>query len=125
MSADQEQQAIERLKDAVATIQKDLEWYWHWGDGEGGYVLSMLANAVRETGRAWPNDEPKQSRRKEKISRKLARAVMERDAYRCKHCDTHLDLTCDHIVAEAKGGPTTLVNLQTLCRSCNSKKGVL
>ena len=42
--------------------------------------------------------------------------------YRCKHCSTHLDLSADHIKPESWGGETTLDNLQTLCRSCNSKK---
>lgn len=61
---------------------------------------------------------------KAKIPPALARKVMERDAYRCRHCATHIDLTCDHIIPEIDGGPTTFENLQTLCKSCNSKKGV-
>lgn len=61
---------------------------------------------------------------KKKIDGNLRRKVFERDAYRCKHCDGWEDLCADHVVAESKGGPTTLDNLQTLCRSCNSRKGV-
>lgn len=53
----------------------------------------------------------------------LRRAVFERDAYRCQHCGDWRDLTADHIIPEAQGGPTTLDNLQCLCRSCNSRKG--
>jgi len=34
------------------------------------------------------------------------------------------DLECDHILPLAKGGSTSMENLQTLCRSCNRKKGV-
>ena len=34
-----------------------------------------------------------------------------------------VDLCADHIVPESKGGITALENLQTRCRSCNSKKG--
>lgn len=74
----------------------------------------------------WPTApvaRPPRTYRKAPISRSLARAVMERDAYRCRWCGTHLDLTCDHVVPESLGGPTTLDNLQTLCRSCNSRKG--
>ncbi|MVT28523.1 HNH endonuclease [Acidovorax citrulli] len=44
--------------------------------------------------------------------------------YRCVSCGGFKDLTCDHIHPESKGGPTTLDNLQTMCRPCNSKKGV-
>lgn len=58
------------------------------------------------------------------ISKKLRKQVHERDGHKCLTCGTGLDLTCDHIHPESKGGLTTLENLQTLCRSCNSKKGV-
>lgn len=61
--------------------------------------------------------------RKARIGRAMSRAVMERDAYRCVACGTHLNLTCDHIIPESKGGPTTLDNLQTMCQPCNSRKG--
>jgi hypothetical protein len=57
------------------------------------------------------------------IPRKLSKAVFERDAYRCVTCSSHMDLTCDHVLPESKGGPTSLENLQTMCRPCNSRKG--
>ena len=43
----------------------------------------------------------------------------------CLHCGTRRYLSLDHIIAESRGGPSTIENLQTLCRSCNSKKGAL
>jgi len=61
--------------------------------------------------------------RREPIGRALAKAVFERDAYRCVDCGDHMDLTCDHIVPVSKGGETSLRNLQTMCRRCNSRKG--
>lgn len=61
---------------------------------------------------------------KAKISRSLSKRVFERDAYRCVTCGGHHDLTCDHIIPESKGGPTEFDNLQTMCRPCNSRKGV-
>jgi 5-methylcytosine-specific restriction endonuclease McrA len=64
------------------------------------------------------------AKRKQKIPAELRRAVFERDAYRCRECGTHLDLTVDHIYPESLGGPTTLENLQTLCRPHNSSKAV-
>lgn len=51
------------------------------------------------------------------------RAVWDRDNWECRNCGTHCDLTVDHIVPLARGGTDDLDNLQTLCRSCNSRKG--
>lgn len=89
----------------------------------------IVANAyqMKHSGRwlTWPNpptEKPKHP--KAKINGNIRIAVFERDIYRCKHCGTHKDLCCDHIIPESKGGETSLDNLQTLCRSCNSKKGV-
>lgn len=70
----------------------------------------------------WKN-EPLKKINKKNISNSLRKSVFERDFYRCKNCNSHLDLCCDHVHPESKGGETTLENLQTLCRSCNSKKG--
>lgn len=73
----------------------------------------------------WPNPAPLGSSRtkKKKISATLRTKVFERDKYRCVHCGTHKNLCVDHIHPESLGGPTEFDNLQTLCRSCNSKKG--
>lgn len=50
-------------------------------------------------------------------------AVWERDDFTCRQCGARHDLAADHIIPESAGGATTLENLQTLCRSCNSIKG--
>lgn len=49
--------------------------------------------------------------------------VFERDGFRCVQCDTAEDLTIDHIYPKSLGGADTEDNLQTLCKSCNSRKG--
>lgn len=49
--------------------------------------------------------------------------IKERDEFRCKMCNTHENLTVDHIVSVAEGGTNDVSNLQTLCQSCNSRKG--
>lgn len=72
----------------------------------------------------WPNAAPAMRRKaKQRIGAALRTRVFERDRYRCVTCATHLDLTADHIVPESLGGPTEFENLQTLCRSCNARKG--
>ena len=57
------------------------------------------------------------------ISAALRQAVLERDGHACRHCGDMETLSMDHIIPRSRGGPTTYENLQTLCRSCNSRKG--
>lgn len=61
---------------------------------------------------------------KKTISSKLRAVILERDGNTCCHCGSSSDLTVDHIVPERLGGTLDPSNLQTLCRSCNSKKGI-
>lgn len=49
--------------------------------------------------------------------------VYGRDNGACVHCGATESLSIDHIVPWSKGGEHELWNFQTLCRSCNSKKG--
>jgi hypothetical protein len=61
--------------------------------------------------------------RKAPIPTALRWMVWERDNFTCKECGSRRDLSVDHIIAESKGGTLDLINLRTLCRSCNSRKG--
>lgn len=70
-----------------------------------------------------PSDEPTRKRRSGNRHREWARRVIARDG-RCATCGTTDDLTADHIIPLEQGGaPYDLANGQTLCRSCNSRKG--
>lgn len=60
---------------------------------------------------------------KQPIPGGLRKQILERDAYRCRLCGDWHDLHVDHIIPESRGGPTIFDNLQTLCRTCNLKKG--
>lgn len=53
-------------------------------------------------------------------------SVKERDGWRCLSCgsDDKKYLQVDHIQSTYHGGTNELANLQTLCRRCNSDKGV-
>jgi len=67
-------------------------------------------------------------RRREPISKKLRLLILERDNYRCRICGKFardVVLEVDHIVPVAKGGTTSLNNLQTLCIDCNRGKSDL
>lgn len=49
--------------------------------------------------------------------------VLERDNYTCRYCGAQPEM--DRLVAEhiVNGGPTTMENLVTSCRGCNTRKG--
>lgn len=51
-------------------------------------------------------------------------AIFRRDGFKCLHCGTKKRLTIDHIIPVALGGPNERSNYQTLCHSCNSRKGI-
>ncbi|ENX60706.1 hypothetical protein F885_01814 [Acinetobacter higginsii] len=60
---------------------------------------------------------------KKKIGMKLRLEVYERDGFKCVTCGVQKNLTLDHIKPEILGGASTIENLQTMCKSCNSSKG--
>ena len=54
------------------------------------------------------------------------RNLFLRDRFACQYCHTRFpigDLTYDHVVPRAKGGPTTWENVVTACSKCNLRKG--
>ncbi len=57
------------------------------------------------------------------IPSELRWQVWERDNFTCVHCGARRDLSVGHLKPESRGGTLDLDNLQTLCRSCNSRKG--
>lgn len=62
-------------------------------------------------------------KRKSNIPDSIRWEVLERDNFTCRQCGTRKYLSVDHIIPEYAGGTLELSNLQTLCRSCNSRKG--
>lgn len=55
--------------------------------------------------------------------RKHQAVVFARDGQRCLACGATGDLTLDHVVPQSRGGSDEPDNLQTLCLSCNCRKG--
>lgn len=83
------------------------------------HILAWAADLARST---YASEMTRTARRKT-ITPELRRFVYDRDGYACRYCGTGADLTVDHIYPLAHGGTDALSNLQTLCRSCNCRKG--
>jgi 5-methylcytosine-specific restriction endonuclease McrA len=58
-------------------------------------------------------------------NRYLRNEVYERDGYECLACgESEVSLlSLDHVVPKSRGGGSLVSNLQTLCKSCNERKG--
>jgi 5-methylcytosine-specific restriction endonuclease McrA len=87
----------------------DKCWYWHEEYREACYEHEIYRQ----------KSEPK----KKPIPADIRWAVWERDNFTCQHCGGRRNLTVDHIYPESKGGEMTMDNAQTLCKTCNSRKG--
>lgn len=113
-----ERRAIELLNELMDVVEP----LWKFGDGYGGWLREEFDAAAARHG--YQVREPRVTpSKKPVVPRWLWKEVMERDEYRCRRCGTHFDLCCDHVIPLSADGPTTLDNLQALCRSCNSRKG--
>lgn len=111
-------EAIDAVYKAAEDLAPYLKLVYHQGDGKGGWILSVLREAAGISA-----EQASSTKNKRSITGKIRRFVMERDFYRCKFCGTHEALSIDHIVPRAAGGGDEIENLQTLCLSCNIKKG--
>ena len=99
---------------------------------EAGVRMVINAHIVHALGipvqwEMTPETHPSFTRPKRRaIPKRLREIVMQRDNHRCRWCGevNPLLLTIDHITPVARGGQNEPDNLQFLCRSCNSRKGV-
>lgn len=59
------------------------------------------------------------------ISDELRAAVLTADSYQCVYCGAteRAVLAVDHLLPQSQGGCSTVENLRTACKSCNSAKG--
>ncbi|MGU3345773.1 HNH endonuclease [Pseudomonas monsensis] len=73
-----------------------------------------------------PVQPPRRRTKKKPIPSGLRARVFARDDHACLRCGCAvlLRLRADHIIPESQGGEASMENLQTLCMSCNSWKGV-
>ncbi len=113
--------SVLELKDVPAPLMVELTRLANNCDLDGLQQLGVTFT-VTATGDV-PSSPVSPRYKKAPIPNSLRKKVFERDGYRCVLCADWHDLAADHIIPESKGGPTTLDNLQTLCRTCNLRKG--
>lgn len=116
-----EDRAYKALVRHAKAIARDCAAIAHIGDGNCGHILAVVVGRLRDSG-LYKDKEPSRPT-KVKIPGWMRKQVFERDAYRCVVCRSHIDLEADHVYPESLGGETSVANLQTLCKSCNCKKG--
>ena len=57
------------------------------------------------------------------VTRTQRRRILLRDGNRCVQCNGTESLCIDHVIPTSRGGDSSDGNLQTLCSTCNTKKG--
>lgn len=116
-------EVLDYLEHPDATLAKhsgvSLELWLQWKQWCDNHDFIPLHEFISHPPKPKQNHVPKPV-----IPDELRWEVWERDNFTCRHCGKRTNLTCDHIIPVAKGGQTVKDNLQTLCKSCNSKKGV-
>lgn len=96
---------------------------WHLGDGQGGWVLKVLGDALSEVGIGPADVKPQ--------FRNLVERLAERDGWECHYCRAALGYghssvlwpEADHMVSRANGGPDAIENRVLSCTECNRRKG--
>ena len=115
------------------TWRKALEFFISYVNGEQEVEKPNESESI-----TLPKDVPKRivnadktHKTKRDINLRLRFKVMQRDNFKCCMCgaspakNPSVELQIDHIIPWAKGGETTIDNLQTLCSKCNLGKSDL
>jgi 5-methylcytosine-specific restriction endonuclease McrA len=64
-------------------------------------------------------------RRRQVFNVPTRKTVFIRDGFECQYCGTRVSMTTgtrDHVIPRCRGGPDTMLNVVTACRSCNVRK---
>ena len=95
----------------------------HWEKQNFSLCLECLEETAREHIFGLEEESIDGLYSKKPIPPDIRWQVWERDNFTCQDCGSRKKLEVDHIYPESKGGVLELSNLQTLCKSCNSRKG--
>ncbi len=130
------QTSTEQQQQPVALLQQGKRCYWwfhdciYWDDDSlladdvKALVLQRERSAQRklQTAHSLMRAEEEGRPTRAPVPVEIRRAVFERDGGSCVECDSNFDLQYDHILPVARGGATTVENMQLLCADCNQRK---
>lgn len=129
--------AIAKKKWLMRNPDKSAEYSRRWMNKQVGYHRKWYASNVKK--RRFESLQYKKRnpeiRRKHEVTRRARlagaegtftvddiRRIAKAQGGKCACCGKRRTLTVDHITPLAKGGSNWPVNLQMLCKSCNSRK---
>jgi len=104
-------------------------FYWDNSGLDDSDVMTLIPQRERreykklQTARSLMRAEAAGRPTRTSIPPEIRGAVFERDGGRCVKCGSNFDLQYDHVLPVARGGATTVGNLQILCSDCNRRKG--
>lgn len=84
-------------------------------------ITTLVTQQLKTTFREIANSKNNETTHRT-ISSKVKRIVYNRDNGKCTLCNSTTNLEYDHVIPFSKGGSTTELNIQLLCRSCNRSK---
>jgi hypothetical protein len=133
-----QQRVAERVQYGVALIGRDGDRTLWWAESGCYWSDSEIASEDVEL-LLWNRQRRQQSQlerlrtirvraddleraRRERIPDEVRALVWERDAGTCVRCGAEDDLQFDHVIPVAKGGATSVENIQVLCGDCNRQK---
>jgi 5-methylcytosine-specific restriction endonuclease McrA len=106
-----DEELVRAIRNLRVTMEENLQEY-----------LASEYESPNDKLPSWDDIKPK-NRARRAITQVMRDDVYERDNFTCRYCGDRRRLTCDHVIPFIQGGPTTLDNLVTCCKSCNSSKG--
>lgn len=126
-SMDKEEFDPAELVGLVYAVASSL-WYDRQEAGHGARPIGRLEEENQHLRGQVGNLYRKLERKRGKggtrsVTRAMREEVLSRDGYACLNCGATEDLHIDHVVAFSDGGKCAVENLQTLCRTCNIRKG--
>ena len=112
--------ALDQRPGVLQIVGKTLTGTQVFGVHDGELAAAHIARSVRAYHRQVDVGFEKDASRH--IPQDVKTAVWQRDGGKCVQCGATDYLEFDHIIPHAKGGASTVQNVQLLCRRCNLKK---